>query len=294
MNFLKYIHIARFGTSEVEGIESGVCFLFPKLDGTNASVWLDDTGQIAAGSRRRELSLKSDNAGFFAKIKKDDNLNSFLYRHPNLRLYGEWLVPHTIKDYRENAWREFYIFDVLDPYGNFFPYNQYAPVLHRFGLKFIPPLRILENPTGEDLRRELSRNKYLIKNDASIGEGIVIKNYNFKNKYGRVVWAKMVSDRFEEKHVPDRKKVTNSGVEQKIVNRYLTNHLVEKNYAKIIYDVGYWRSEFIPRLLHTIYYELITEEMWDILKKFKSPVINFKELRGRADQRIKLLKPEIF
>jgi len=28
----KYMHLERLGTSEVEGIENGVCYVFPKLD----------------------------------------------------------------------------------------------------------------------------------------------------------------------------------------------------------------------------------------------------------------------
>lgn len=64
MDFRKYQHIERFGTSEVEQIEIGTCYVFPKIDGTNSSVWLND-GELCAGSRNRQLSLESDNAGFF-------------------------------------------------------------------------------------------------------------------------------------------------------------------------------------------------------------------------------------
>ena len=58
MYFRKYQHIERFGTMEVEGIELGLCYIFPKIDGTNSSVWLGEDGQIHAGSRKRELSLE--------------------------------------------------------------------------------------------------------------------------------------------------------------------------------------------------------------------------------------------
>jgi hypothetical protein len=64
MEFKKYMHLERFGTSEVEGIEIGTTYVFPKLDGTNASVWFED-GKIKAGSRNRELSFDNDNAGFY-------------------------------------------------------------------------------------------------------------------------------------------------------------------------------------------------------------------------------------
>ena len=38
MEFRKYQHIERFGTSEVEQIEIGTCYVFPKIDGTNNMV----------------------------------------------------------------------------------------------------------------------------------------------------------------------------------------------------------------------------------------------------------------
>lgn len=71
MNFVRYQHIERFGADEVENIELGICHVFPKIDGTNGSVWLGDDGKIQAGSRNRILSLDDDNAGFYAAIISD-------------------------------------------------------------------------------------------------------------------------------------------------------------------------------------------------------------------------------
>lgn len=67
--FVKYPHLERFGNSEVEGIEVGITHVFPKLDGTNASLWLEDN-DICAGSRNRVLSKESDNAGFLDFYKQ--------------------------------------------------------------------------------------------------------------------------------------------------------------------------------------------------------------------------------
>ena len=69
--FKKYMHIERFGTDEVQGIELGDCYVFPKLDGTNASLWSED-GKIQAGSRKRHLSIDADNAGFFEWAKEQE------------------------------------------------------------------------------------------------------------------------------------------------------------------------------------------------------------------------------
>ena len=83
MEFQKYQHIERFGTDEVDGIELGECYVFPKIDGTNSSVWLED-GQIKAGSRNRELTLENDNAGFYNSVINDERIKGFLAEYPHL------------------------------------------------------------------------------------------------------------------------------------------------------------------------------------------------------------------
>ncbi len=111
MTFIKYQHLERFGSTEVGQIEFGECFVFPKIDGTNASVWLYNE-QICAASRTRQLSLEKDNAGFYEWVLKQDNIKNYLLENPTHRLFGEWLCPHSLKTYRQDAWRRFYVFDV--------------------------------------------------------------------------------------------------------------------------------------------------------------------------------------
>ncbi len=155
--FLKYQHIERLGSDEVEGILEGRCYVFPKIDGTNASVWMEDDGLPHAGSRNRELSLGNDNAGFCRWVK--DNWKEFmplLAAHPRYRVYGEWLVPHTLRTYREEAWRKFYIFDVYDQETEaYLPYERYADLCAHYLLPFpvIAPLEIVENATLEHLHK---------------------------------------------------------------------------------------------------------------------------------------------
>lgn len=103
MEYKSYQHIERWGTDETEGIEKGKCFVFPKIDGTNATVYLGDDGTVKAGSRKRELTLDHDNAGFYAAITQDQRIVSYLKEFPNHRLYGEWLVPHTVRTYTDEA-----------------------------------------------------------------------------------------------------------------------------------------------------------------------------------------------
>lgn len=277
--FKKYQHLERFGTSEVEGIELGTCHIFPKLDGTNASLWVNDE-KLCAGSRNRQLSLDSDNAGFYNWAIKQENIIDFFKDFPEARLYGEWLVPHSLKTYRDDAWRNFYVFDVVFDDEYRMPY-QYEGVLDQYGINYIKATHIVKNPSYEMLISYAQSNTYLIQDGKGAGEGIVIKNYGFKNKYGRQTWAKIVLNEFKEIH---RKEMGSSERENKLIEeliteKYVTKSLCEKVKAKIENEKGDWQSKYIPQLLNTVYYDLIREDSWNFTKEFKNPTINFKTLQ---------------
>ena len=301
-NHIPYMHIEKYGTDEVEGIELalGKCFIFPKLDGTNASVWCP-ASKIKAGSRRREIKLGDDNHGFAAWVYSDDvaaeRLRSLVTDHPHLRFFGEWLVPHTLKTYEKSAWWRFYIFDVLDMKTfRYLSYDDYAPMCESYGVDYIPPLCIVDNATEDHFQYELKNNGYLIKDGCGSGEGIVIKNYDFKNKYGRTVFAKMVTNDYKAKH--SRRKPTEKKFKERpeaqIVERYLTRDMVAKIYSSIVATEGRWNAKFIPRLLQTVYHDFVTEEIWSAVKKFKNPTINFKTLQACCVQATKRIMPELF
>ena len=293
MEFLKYQHVERFGTTETNGIENGMCYVFPKIDGTNAQVWKN--GILMAGSRNRELSLENDNADFYKWVLEQDNIDLFFCKYPHLRLYGEWLVPHSLKTYEEKAWRNFYVFDVMEG-ERYLPYEEYAALLEPFGIEFIPPLCKVENPSYERLISQLEKNGYLIEDGKGIGEGIVIKNYNYKNKYGRVTWAKIVTNEFKAKHAKCQVTEIKESkiIEQEICEKYVTKALVEKELAKIENECGDWSSKYIPRLINTVYYCLITEECWNFVKEFKFPNVDFKRLQFFCTQQIKTQMPVLF
>jgi hypothetical protein len=305
--FQKYQHLERFGTSEVHNIELGECYVFPKLDGTNASVWFKN-GEIQAGSRTRQLTLEHDNAGFFAWVKQQTNLIEYFKENPTHRLYGEWLVPHSLKTYRDNAWRRFYVFDVAidkdpseithegDSRVNYLSYLYYRPILEKHNIDYIPPIAIIRNANYEQLINQLAKNVFLIEDGKGAGEGIVIKNYDFKNKFNRQVWAKIVTSEFKEVHAKTMGASELNGkkmVEEEIAIKYVTKALCEKVLAKIDNESGF-SSKKIPQLLNTVYYDVVREDCWNFTKEFKNPTINFKTLQHFVFIRVKEFLPQLF
>jgi hypothetical protein len=296
MSFIKYQHLERYGTTEVDGIEVGTCYVFPKLDGTNGSVWWAD-GALRCGSRNRELALDNDNAGFMNAIMDNTPVLMYIMANNDHVLYGEWLVPHTLKTYQDDAWRKFYVFDVFDrKKERLLSYDEYSAPLIAAGLNIIAPIAIIKNGSIETFTECLSKAHYLVKDGEGSGEGVVIKNYGYHNRYGRQTWAKIVANEFKAKHhiAMGAPVIGYEVVEEKIVDKYVNNTLVDKVFAKIVNQEDGWSSKYIPRLLHTVYYDLVTEECWNFVKEFKNPKVDFKTLSHYTTAKIKQLKPELF
>lgn len=296
MELVKYVHLERFGTDEVDGINIGECYIFPKIDGTNASVWRDDD-KMQCGSRNRVLSLDDDNAGFMAWAVQQDNLHALIAEHPNLRFYGEWLVPHSLKTYRDDAWRKFYVFDVLDMLsGEFLHYDVYSEMLKLMNVDFIPCMTKAVNPTYEVLIGATQRNTYLLRENAGVGEGVVIKQYGWKNRFARTTWAKLITNTFKDQHVKEMggSLVNTKLIEEEIADEFVSPHLVDKIISKIRNDQGQFSARHIPQLLGMAFHDLVSEEMWEAVKKHKSPRIDFRTLNHCTIRRVKQLKPELF
>lgn len=327
--FSRYQHIERQGTPLVEDIEMGTVYVFPKLDGANGSVWLDSTdGRVRAGSRNRPLELDNDNQGFYAHVLEPSNQTAYVelfYTKPNWHLFGEWLVPHTMKTYRDDTWRRFYLFDVFD-HGSrrWVPYDEYASVIvDEMGITafdVIPPLSVIDFPTESDLAHVRdNQNTYLMKDEAGVGEGVVLKNYAFFNRFGRQVWAKMVRTEFKDENRRTFGHLTKEGeidAAVQIVKRCVTPELVAKERAKIeavlvaakfthIADVPEvdreeyllsreCRKKLIPRLLGTVFYCLVHEELWNEIKRLKNPTVDFKRLNAITIAKVKEFSTDLF
>lgn len=319
LSFRKYDHLERLGHRQVSGIDIGLVHVFPKLDGTNASVWFDPTDGVQAGSRNRVLSQESDNAGFCEWVHSEEDGRAEAIRvlaedHPNWIIYGEWMVPHTLKTYRNEIWRRFWVFDIYDrEAGTYVAYEDYEEILRDAGVDFIEPLCTIQDPTNEQLIAQCETNTYLIDEGAGLGEGVVLKNYAWR-QHGHP-WAKVVRNVFKEKAARAFGHAEKQGgfqVEIAIAEEFVTPHLVGKTRAKVALDVANelgvdtgepnWqqhveaenRHRVIPQLLGRVFHDLIEEEMWAILKKHKGATINFKLLQARVTVAVKALAEDLF
>lgn len=295
MNYKRYQHIEKLGTTEVEGILDGEVSLFYKIDGTNSCIFLKEDNTLGFGSRTRELTLDNDNGGFYASmLLNKEEYNKYLnYLQSNLNhiIYGEWLIPHTIKRYKADAWKKLYVFDIYDAeYDIYIPYDTYKNTLAQYDITYIPAIVTLANPNFEDIKKYLDdTGNYLIEN--GLGEGIVIKNYNYRNKYGRITWAKILTEDFykNKKELKTKNYINKEEVpvEFSIVKMFVTPEFVQKEFSKFKDDKGEFNSKHIFEFLNRTFLEFYKDNWELIFKKFKFPTINFKVLKRLVEEEIK-------
>ena len=310
--FIRYPKIKRLGDSDTDGILDGPVYVQEKIDGANASIWTEDIDgvlNICLGSRsrclckfpldvdKRPAELTGDGfRGFREYVAAHEGIAIYLQDNPEDRLYGEWLVPHSIQ-YSSEHYNKFYLFDITQgrteikcgsedregkegvkvvPEGFISTtvvhiiartYNITTPKLY-VDFKEVTPEQIEEIAGKSELGKQ--------------GEGVVIKRDDFINKWGRHAHAKFVTDEFKESNATafggNNKSSTTYG-EQKVCNKYMTLPRVKKVMQKILFTLGddeELEMKHTSRVAGTSYNDMLTEEIWNIQKECN--VISFKAL----------------
>ena len=146
--FKKYPKIHRLGNEDAEGIlDHCLCYIQEKIDGANTQLWVED-GKIMKGSRN--LKLSGGFNGFCEYVDNHEGINSLLKLRPEYRLYGEWLVKHSIQ-YKETAYKQFYLFDI-EVDGEFMPIENVYLIAGEFGIKTPELFATIDKPTIEQLK----------------------------------------------------------------------------------------------------------------------------------------------
>lgn len=279
--FKEYRKIHRLGAEENDGILYGKCYIQEKIDGANTSIWIED-GEMKCASRTRVLTEGFN--GFYDYIQSHEGVKKLLADHPTYRLYGEWLVRHTIA-YTETAYKQFYLFDIRPSDEEKTPYMDPAEVVEiakKYGINHAELFAVIENPTVEQIQEYVGKTMLGDK-----GEGVVIKNFGFLNKFGDPVYAKIVTQEFKEDNslvFGGNNKHSETYWEQYVVNEYITLARVQKIMNKLQPLVDKRLGmEHTARVIQTVYHDMITEEIWAIQKKV--PVLDFKHLSRLATRK---------
>lgn len=270
--FIRYEKIHRLGKEETEGILDGTCYIQEKIDGANTSIWVED-GEVKCGSRNNVL--ESGFNGFVDYVKNHEGINKLLKKHPEYRLFGEWCVRHTIQ-YNETAYKKFYLFDIMIKDSDFNEIPQVYVTAEKYGIDTPKLFDVIEKPTVEQVMKYVGMSAI-----GEIGEGVVIKNFMFVNKFAQICYAKVVTEKFKEDNAicfGGNNKFSDTYWEMYVCNKYMTLQRVEKIMHKIEPTLDRKMDmQDIPRVMSTAFHDLITEEIWEIQKKV--PSVNFKSLQ---------------
>lgn len=266
--FVSYPKIHRLGKEETEGILDFEVVVQEKVDGANASIWLED-GEVCTGSRRRKLENESFN-GFCDHASKHEGITKLLTDFPEYRLFGEWLVRHTIH-YKETAYKKFYLFDILVG-DTWLDQREVQAIAEKYGVPY--PQVFTRGKVTEDQIKE-----FVGKTD--LGEGVVIKCVDFVNKFGDHSYAKIVTEKFKENNAlvfGGNNKHSDTYQEMRVVNKYCTLARVMKIMNKVQPEVEKRLDfEHTPRIANSCYHDMLTEEIWEIQKVVSK--VDFKVLK---------------
>jgi hypothetical protein len=273
MKYKSYPKIYNISKEEVDNILDYEVQVQAKVDGANALVYFDE-GLVRCGSRSRELPLDESFRGLQPYIASKPKIKEFLEENQNLILYGEWLVKHSI-NYTQDHYNKFYLFDVWngDEYWEQWEVEELAarleveyPIMYGTG-KF----------TLEQLDAFVDQEYLGHKN-----EGVVIKPFDFVNKFGERPYAKRVSQAFKEQNAivfGGNDKHSAAYWEQYVTNKYCTIATLEKNLNKLAPEIGErLDKKHTPRVAMTCVHDSYQENAWEIFKKV--PKLDFKKTQN--------------
>ena len=296
MNYgnIKFLHVVRLDEVSDLLTASGDKYVFPKLDGTNATVWADNEGVVHAGSRNRELSTDKDNAGFYKHVMESETMEPirrFCVDNPFMVVCGEWLGGKAghIKSYLN---KEFYVFDMklaticnseTEKHFGYLPYNIYSKAIAKYGYQYIiPPLRVYQDGvsvTVEDIARIADANHFNLPDDV-VGEGVVVKNYGYLSRFGNYEEGKIVREEFKERKGQKSNKsiAENSNIEQAIVDDLVSSSDIQKCINKVSDVLGEEFSKsngkMVGMVMEMAFSDLLSEEACVIAKKYgKYPIV---------------------
>lgn len=277
----KYTDVTRYGKSNTIGVlnEGDIISITEKIDGANASFCKDTDSKMGVSCYSRNQILTEDNRlrGYYDWI-----INTIVpikeKLNPNYRYFGEWLCSHKVV-YKEECYNNFYMFSIWDDSKDqYLPDEIVRSEAKRLGLKTPEYFYYGEYKSFEHLMSFVGKSN--LTKELNTGEGVVIKNVNYFDKYGRQMFVKLVSEKFAE--VQKQKLPKNPNINLKIVElikSVLTKARVSKLIHKLV-DENLLHEDFsvkdmglILKLLGDKPYEDIMKEESDLFKEYEEKLL---------------------
>ena len=273
MTHKKFMDIERIKESNTSGFNKGDHIIIQeKIDGANAAIRYDSaTDTIVAQSRKQILNSDNNLRGFYEWSQTLDKELVASVLGDNFILFGEWLVPHSIK-YPDDKYNHVYFYDVYDTStGQYLPQSTVDATIDLLNLDYVPVFYDGEFISWEHCMGFVGRTDL----GGEMGEGIVIKNQTRLNDPNTrsPFYLKIVCEKFTEtkgqKHVKvvDPEKLKSIEENKALAETIVTEARVTKLLNKFV-DEGIlpedWGAKEMPvvakNLTKAVYEDCVKEE----------------------------------
>ena len=269
----KFMDIERIKENYADGFHKGDNIVIQeKIDGANCAIRYDsETDEIIAQSRKNILSLSNNLRGFWEWSQTLDKKLVKSILGDNLVLFGEWLVPHSVK-YPEERYNHAYFYDVYDTSTEtYLSQDKVRDIIAVLGLTYVPVFYRGEFVSWEECMKYVGQTKL----GGEYGEGIVVKNMTRLNDPNTrsPFYLKIVGEKFTEtkgqKHVKvvDPEKLKSMEENKALAETIVTEARVAKLLNKFV-DEGIlpedWGAKEMPivakNLTKAVYEDCVKEE----------------------------------
>ena len=286
VGLMHFQHVERLGNEEVEGLLDGEVIVETKLDGANLTVaWYEEHGIVVATRNQVAYIEKNEgNQGEFAGavgyVLKHGGILTMAYMGYILR--GEWLIAHSVQ-YAKDNYAHFYVYDVQHHTGQYVHPDEWMPIAQENGVRYIPVRARMTKPTIDQLVELVAGPDEF---GAPQKEGIVVKRYDFVNKWGRTTWGKLVSADFKEKNRLIFGPHNDDPIEMRFVGNVVTNGYVMKTIGTMQDEAGRKLTvRDMGGVLQRVWHDAFTEEMYDFVKKESVGAFDFKAARKLCEKK---------
>ena len=273
MTHKKFMDIERIKESNTSGFNKGDHVVIQeKIDGANIAIRYDSvTDTIIAQSRKQILNSDNNLRGFYEWSQTLDKELVASVLGDNFILFGEWLVPHSIK-YPDDKYNHVYFYDVYDTStGQYLPQSTVDATIDLLNLDYVPVFYDGEFISWEHCMSFVGRTDL----GGEMGEGIVIKNQTRLNDPNTrsPFYLKIVCEKFTEtkgqKHVKviDPEKLKSMEENKALAETIVTEARIAKLLNKFV-DEGIlpedWGAKEMPivakNLTKAVYDDCVKEE----------------------------------
>lgn len=280
----KYMEIQNLNREIGDMFEPGDQIIIQeKIDGSNASFQYDrETDSVICFSRNQILSPELNLRGFYEWVQKLDKERVHAVLGDNLRMFGEWLVRHTVP-YPKDCYETLYCFDVFDTERFcYLPQDQVKALAEQLGLRYVPVFYEGTFTSWEAYQPLVGKTEL----GGEIGEGIIIKNLSTLSF--NVAYTKIVHEKFSENKKQHRKLSPEELQEHERLLELAKTVVTKQRVQKILYkmvDKGMIPEDFSRRDIASIFRYLPSSIFYDCLKEAPE-VVNRIEKFGKLSSEI--------